>query len=374
MTAVIKKLTLIALLAALVACGGGDDPAAVEEATEQAEDIAEDISIDGVDAEDIIVDTASDVVTTLADVNGFKIVTTTFNPHADNIYGTRVEITAFVKDHSNNPVEDGTVISFVADDLGLVEDQCITTGGTCFVTWTSAGDRSEPGDLNAVNVESDNEITIMARTIGEDSFIDKNSNSLFDVGETTFTQSEPYLDTNDDGDYDSGANDFDEFFDYNSNGVFDLDTVFTTFRGQSCSPGAIALGHCAGQLEVWDTVTMINSNGGGVSLTLINCDGSAATSPLDLSVNGCFTLEFKDPNGNIPPIGTRISIESDVGSIKFEPPATVPNSRPAIGTGFVNDLLIADDDITVDASAGLLTIEIESLDGTLTYRTFDIDD
>lgn len=371
MTNTIRKLTLVALLGALVACGGGEDVTAISEETTEAEDIA---GSTGAAADDVIVDTASDVVTTLADVNGFKIVTETFNPRSDDFYGTNIVITAFVKDHSNNPVEDGTVVTFVADDHGLVEDQCVTVGGVCSVSWISAGDRSEPGDPNAVNSNSDHKVTIMARTIGEDSFIDKNSNSLFDVGETSFTQSEPFLDANDNGTYDSGVNDFDEFFDYNGNGIFDLDTVFTVFRGQSCSTSAISAGHCPGQLEVWDTVNMINSNGSSVSLTLLDCSGNPVVGAIDISTNGCFTIELQDVNNNIPPLGTKIKTETDVGEFVIEPPSEIPNAWAEPGTGFIQTVLLRDNDLTDDADPGFLSFELESVAGVISYYYFAIDD
>jgi hypothetical protein len=380
MTLTIKKLTLIAFLGALVACGGGDDTAATEEATEQAEEIAEDIDIEGVEAEDIIVDTASDVVTTLGDVNGFKIVTTTFNPHSDDIYGTEVDITAYVKDHSNNPVEDGTVVTFVADDNGLIEDQCITVNGQCSVIWWSAGDRSQPMDPDASGDAGyqDNIITIMARTVGEDSFIDKNSNSLFDVGEVRFTQSEPFIDTNDDGDYDAGINDFDEYFDYNKNGEFDGNEEFTLYRGESCSTSAIAVGHCAEKLEIWDTVRMINSSGDEVDFEVTNCvtaavlmDTRTSTSnTISLSGTTDLCLELFDRNGNIPPIGTQITITNTNGLIASLP-TEVTNRYVTPGTGF-EAKFSAEPDGT--SSTGSIKVETESVDGQKLSYFFTVTD
>ena len=350
MTAVIKKLTLIALLAALVACGGGDDPVTTTEEDNSAEDIAEEV-VD-VNVEDIQVDTASDVVTTLADVNGFRVVSELYNVHADGIYGTEVKIYAYVKDHSNNPVEDGTIVTFVADDHGYVGNQCATKSGACFVTWVSALDRSEPGNNNTTNPYADSIITIMARTIGEDSFIDKNANSLFDVGETTFTQSEPYLDANDNYGYDAGMNDFDEFFDYNNNGVFDLDTVFSLFRGQSCTTGAIALGHCAGRVEVWDTVRLSSSNGGPVTINLYSGScGSALTfvpeeTTINVTTEDDYCLVLQDVNGNVPPPGTAIELKNANGLIFSELDVVVGNVNNAVallGTGFSTTVTIKPD-------------------------------
>lgn len=372
MSKTIKTLTLIALLAALAGCGGDDANATTEEES-TAEEVADNT---GVDAEDVITDTASDVITTTADINGFRIVTTTFNPRAGDYYGTEVDISAFVKDHSNNPVADGTVVTFVTDDNGLIQDQCVTIDGQCSVKWWSAGDRTQPMDPDAGSDDiygseyNDHIITIMARTIGQDSFIDKNANSLFDANETYFTQSEPFLDANDDGDYDSGITDFDEYFDYNENGQFDTDDQFTTFRGDSCSDTALAAGHCAEQLEIWDTVRMINSSGGAGNIAFLdsNCTNNAA--PINVSGGpNTYCLLLTDPYGNIPPAGTKIKISTDNASIDISP-SEVPNGYAAPGTGFAGDVRIKPDDDT--SNTGTLTIEVEWLDGVKTYMYISI--
>ncbi len=367
--------TFIGLLALLTACGGSSTTSEEEEAAAQEE--LEDTL--GEEAEDAIVDTASDVVTTLADVNGFKIVTEIINPHSYDYNGTEVNITAFVKDHSNNPVDDGTVVSFVADDNGLIEDQCITTGGTCTVIWTSSRDRNQPTSPAAAGdpgYAGDYRVTIMGRTIGEDSFIDKNSNSLWDTNETRMTQSEAFIDTDDDGTYDAGVNDFDEYFDFNGDGTFNEAAESTKFRGKSCSAAAISAGHCATRLEVWDTVALINSDGGAVEVSLYatgDCSGAAlaAGSTLNLTTNNTYCIELQDQWGNVPPIDTKISVDADNGTVKIEPPAAIPNYYNAIGRGFINALVIIPD---ADSSNGTLTIEIESVRGVVTYKTFGLAD
>ena len=369
----ITSWMFIGLLAFLTACGGSattdaEAEAEAEEAQEELEDTL------GEEAENAIPDTASDVVTTLADVNGFTIVTELFNPHSYDIYGTEVKITAFVKDHSNNPVSDGTVVSFVADDNGLIEDQCITSGGVCFVTWTSARDSSQPVSPPASHdpgYVDDFKVTIMARTIGEDSFIDKNSNSLYDPGETWFTQSEAFIDTDDNGSYDSDVNNFDEYFDFNKDGVYNDGLSNTLFRGDSCSTTAIAAGHCKARLEVWNTVTMINSDGNSVNVILRDCNGNTLSN-VDLTINTCFTIELQDVNGNVPPIGTKLSVTTDVGDIKTAPPSTVPNVYIQPGSGLVQGMIIAPQ--ATDQDDGVLTITVESVTGLILGYPYLISD
>jgi len=371
----IKDWVLISAIAMLTACGGSDTTEE-EDQQEQAEDIADQT---GVDAEDIITDTASDVVTTSADVNGFNIVTTTFNPWAD-FYGTEVEITAFVKDHSNNPVEDGTVITFVTDDTGMIEDQCVTAGGKCTLTWTAAADRTNPNTPEAIEDEiypgeySDFIITIMGRTVGEDSFIDKNGNSQFDVGETYFSQSEPFIDADDDGVYDGGITEFDELMDYNGNGEWDELADFDLYRGNSCSDGARAAGHCAEQLEVWDTVRMVFSSGYGGSITLRDPGCGAATTTADVSAGAVtYCLEITDSNGNVPPFGTKITVSTDNGEVDIAP-TEVPNIYVTPGTGFQGDLRLKADDNADGVTTGSITVTAEWLNGSKSYAYFTIND
>lgn len=361
----IIKWSLISFTALLVACGGSDD--AATEAQTSDEQLKDDL---GDTAKS---DTASDVVTTLADVNGFKITTDTLNPHGYDINGTVVNITAFVKDHSNNPVEDGTVVTFIADDNGLVEDQCATTNGTCSVKWISSRDRNYDGDYL---------ITIMARTIGEDSFIDKNANSKFDANETFFTQSEAFLDANDDGDYDSGFNDYDEYSDYNSNGSFDSANS-TIYKGDSCTDTAKSLGHCTTRIEIWDTIKLVNSAGGAkynadgdkisnaVNISFTDCEGNTVTSITNLTTTEEYCVEFKDSNGNVPPVGTKVEVTTDNGTIVSKPDATIANMFVTIGSGDTDKLKIKTDG---EPSIGDLVIKTTSTAGLINSLTIPVSD
>ena len=361
---------MMVLLSLLTACGGSDSS---EDSNFKSKDATTDETPEtgGVDAID---DTASTVITSDADVNGFLLATTVFNPRSYDFIGTEVDLIATVKDHSNNPVADGTVITFIADDNGYVEDQCTTVSGSCTVKWRSARDRNQPVDPDAANdngYENDHLITVMARTIGEDSFIDKNANSLFDEGETYFTQSEAFLDANDDGDYDSGNTDYDEYSDFNNNGSFDGNEVFTRFRGTSCSSSARALGHCAQKLEVWDTIRLVNSSGqpGSIRLFQGSCSAQSVTTVTTVAV-GTYCLEVLDPHSNIPPVGTKINVTTDNGSIDLSPNA-VANVFADLRTGYRSDVRLKGDG---NSSSGTMTIKIEWLSGEEHYYYITFDD
>lgn len=352
----IRKIVLLFGMACVLSACGGESAANREDNSDSEGSVA--------DEEGAIEDTASEVVKTLADVNGFRIASEIKNPKSFNFYGTDVEITATVKDHSNNPVADGTVVTFIADDNGFIEEQCLTVSGRCTVTWTSGQD---------ANYNSDYKITIMARTIGEDSFIDKNANKQFDPDEVFYTLSEAFIDANDNGQYDADSNLFDEFSDFNNNGVFDSLPSDSLFRGESCSQGARSLGHCAEKLEVWDSITLINSYSVGGVITLSNCAETVeypVGSPIDISVETCYLVEFQDGNGNIPPRDTLVDVDVDVGEV-LQSPGPVPNRYVEPGTGYKAQLRIQKAD-PADSDSGVLTIALEPLDSARVVYTWTV--
>ncbi|WOH39068.1 hypothetical protein RI844_07550 [Thalassotalea fonticola] len=192
------------------------------------------------------------ISTGVADYNSFSLSVSNFNPEAWLIDGIKVQVVAHVSDHFNNPVPDGTAISFNTE-FGQVEPSCTTTNGSCVVDWTSSNPRTPippfrdagtetkmlgdgnvclkadgsasmlnnplyaypcfysnaeqatavsaamPGGLGQVY---GNRVTIFAHLIGEESFADTNGNGIFDDGEAyTDIPAEGFRDDNEDGLY-----------------------------------------------------------------------------------------------------------------------------------------------------------------------------
>lgn len=360
MTNKIKNLTLITLLAALAACGGSND---IEEIA--AEEAATEEVVAETGDSDAITETASEVVTTLADVNGFNIVANIRNPRTD-AYGTEVEITAFVKDHSNNWVKDGTVVTFVADDHGGIPNQCATTDGRCTVIWVSNEDRTEGYASNSLDRSADELVTIMGRTIGEDSFIDKDGDSKFDTNEVFMSQSEPFLDANDNQTYDAGTDNFDERMDFNGNGLFD--ETSTLFRGESCSDGAVAAGHCASKVEVWDTVRLIASVAGDVNINFNDCSNNVLTN-INVAAATQYCITLTDSNGNTPPIGTAFTATADSVDIDIAPIAEIPDTNDFDGYDTIIQLKPA-----TNSATGTLILKAVGVDNTASYLTINVTD
>ena len=204
-------------------------------------------------ASDITISTVSDelvISTGVADFNSLSISAENLSPEAWAIDGVEVTINARVADHFNNPVPDGTAVSFTTE-FGSIEPSCTTTAGFCQVTWTSQAPRipvppfrdplatitrqlgdvsvgeckradgsdtnlnaagypcfysnslaatdSEPAFFGGLGQAYGNRISIRATVLGEESFNDANANGQYDEGEAFTDLTEAFTDDNEDG-------------------------------------------------------------------------------------------------------------------------------------------------------------------------------
>ncbi len=168
------------------------------------------------------------ISTGIADQNSLSLSLETLNPAAWNHDGVKVKANVYAADRYNNPVPDGTTVSFYTE-LGQIEPSCTTVKGFCNVIWTSADPRYL-GVGADTRYAQDGITTITAKVIGEESFLDSNANGYFDDGDVFDQNSdrgEAYADYNmnyNDGDqagnhYDQGLDRF--ILDYNGNGTYD---------------------------------------------------------------------------------------------------------------------------------------------------------
>jgi hypothetical protein len=297
----------------------------------------------GVDGEPIDnISSALAVNTGPVHFDGFGLRSSTFAPEvfieADG--GSTVNsasITVSASDKNNNPVADGTVISFWAE-YGQIPATCSTSAGGCSVTWTSTGKlltTSGPDEL-----EQDGRTTILAWTAGEDSHKDSNavgSNGLFDVGEPLISTPERFLDR----DYNlTFSAVVDNYIDYDNSE--DWTASSSLFRGYSCTAAAKDAGHCALDVEVWDQVQIIMATS---KLDIDLWENSPDLSVVDLDTDGdlvgpvrgtsTFYVTLRDDYGNQAPAGTTISASTESGDIEVLPEAAVPDdglTRPHIFT------------------------------------------
>ena len=330
------------------------------------------------------------ITTGIPDDDSMDIVATILNPEGWNISGTEVMITARLADRFNNPVPDGTAITFTTEG-GSIDSFCTTDGGACVVTWTSQNPRPCGETLGAdqVNVDttagpnvcvltpggSTNSIdpqsgfaplgqayggraTILATAVGEESFTDINGNGVFDEGDLYNDLPEAWVDTNEDNMRDNNE----PYLDFNSTGIYD--TADGEFNGILCSRPTSNDCSTAQTLHVRDSLVLVMSGSAG----FMALNPSAITVPNDGTAGA--TLTVSDLHNQPMPAETRISLAVSSGFTlitgkTFTMASTNANSATDIGViikGAGSDT----------GNSGILTVTTTSPDGLETIETFAI--
>lgn len=300
------------------------------------------VVIDNGDDPDTTTSTTSNPIAVLGgipDQDSFSMSIDTYNPRGWNIDGTISTVTIRAADRYNNPARNGTQISFLTSG-GAIVGSCALQNGSCSVNWNSQQPRPASGLVE-----------ILARTTGEESFVDTNSNGVFDATESVSTNlSEAFLDANQDDTYTSG-----EFYsDFNDNGVFDT-KVGTKFQGTNCSAAALADDHCANLVEVRESRTICMSSDFTQMTDDVGGSVSVAGGPAIINLN------FFDINGLTPANGTSVAISVEDGEIISGGTVVIPNIVCS-DSGFDHSIIVgpADD---VPAAPGVLKIDVTQADG-----------
>ena len=252
----------------------------------------------------------------------FSLSASTFNVEGWDIDGAATILTARMADHFSNPVPDGTAVNFISEG-GKVEGSCLTTtkpigsgneGGVCSVTLVSQALRPSNG-----------RVTVLAFAIGEEGFIDLNSNGwadrspneLVDANGNSTDLGEAFVDFNEDNVRDANE----PFVDFNSDGIFQAvgDGKFNGVLCDETAPNRSSAGTCSPtkSLHVRGHVAIVLSG----SHPVISLDQSPLQ--LDHCVNsGVFnntprtlTFTLSDLHGNVMPAGTKVEFASTNGTI-----------------------------------------------------------
>jgi len=279
------------------------------------------------------------ISTGIPDQDSFSLSAEFLNPEGWSHDGTEVIVTARLADAYNNPVPNGTAVSFTTEG-GSIEPSCTTVNGVCSVKWTSQfprpeghvlGDANNPTHLpetaNTMGQKYGGRATIVATAIGEESFPDLNGNGRFDEDEMSaflgtdvsgqpYDLKEAYADYNEDGFYNPGEEDaaeqaggeLEEFYDFNDDGAFTQEDG--KYNGILCSVPAHA--GCSSEQK------SINVRG---QLTLVMSGSSAnvvsLTPTIDIVGEGSGTgsIIVADLHNQPMPYGTTIEFSTTVGSI-----------------------------------------------------------
>ncbi|WDE06236.1 Ig-like protein, group 1 [Thalassomonas viridans] len=318
------------------------------------------------------VQTQSDLLSVVSDLpeqSSFTIAASVLNPEADTTNGVTSTVSVWLADNFNNPVPDGTTVTFTAEG-GHIPGSCNTSNGSCSVEWVSANDRVD-----------DHRVTIVATALGHETFYETNGNNTFDDDDGSaitdsgvdsgfgshgseasgfIDMSEAWRDDNENGQYDAGEIYYD---DDDSDAFSDADSLYNGPRceGSSCSEQRsirlrkamilIMSGSDAHyQLTNGATTLYADQSGGGIGLPSISDGGSQS-----------FRFSFTDSAGQAMPMGTTVSVSSSAGELEGTTSMTMPNTTTPRSLDFV--LVNATGGV---AETGVLTITVTTPNTTVT--------
>jgi len=242
------------------------------------------------------------VSTGLPDANSFSLTLENHSPEVWEEYiGCDPEIKesdlfayVYLADQFNNPVPDGTAVTFTAEG-GQIEDACNAQNGVCRVRWCSTYPRP-----------ADGRVTIMATALGVESFTDSNGNGVFDDGESFTDLPEAYRDDNENSTFDVGT---DVFVDFNVNGMHDA--ADSEYNGVLCNP-----------LNTTTPCSVNKTLNVSASTILIMASSNPILTPnplgaIDVSGGGSQVITFSiaDARNQRPPSGTTIGFSVSNGKV-----------------------------------------------------------
>lgn len=188
--------------------------------------------------------------------NNFTILSSDLEPaiFADPAGGTftftELTITVRVGDRNNQVLTDAHTVLFKTE-WGLIEPSCVTEDGSCTVEWTTSSGDDAPAD---------HKNTILAYTLGEESFNDVNGNAIFDDSDNATPSfddlEEPYVDSDGSRDYTPGepiADVINGNDPTGKNGVHDIGDTF--FNGQGCTHTSLC-STVQTSIYVWDDLQL----------------------------------------------------------------------------------------------------------------------
>lgn len=275
------------------------------------------------------------ISSSIPDQDSFSIsVEDTFLPNARNYDGVEVPITIRAADRNNNRV-DNAVVNFLTNG-GSVQSECTIQDGACTIEWRSQDPRPDSGT-----------VLILARTVGEESFEDLNSDGKYDDSNDNFDvarddRGEAFLDKNL-----NGIRDSDEpYFDYNSNGQYDGSNGI--YNGTAC----LADANCSSDLlEISETARLFIASD-DIQITFLTAE-PAGPGAVCAEIAGV----FYDSTGTLvegpPPGGTNVAFETSNGTL-LEPTSFSTTSKYQEAPVEICAVLEADD----TPSTGTVTVTV----------------
>jgi hypothetical protein len=204
------------------------------------------------------------------------------NVEAWDLEGVVVPVTVSLADRYDNPVLDGTAVSFYSDGSKIV-GSCTTANGTgaCVADWTSENPQPTPSMPEPSTSSEPGRVVILATAIGEESFTDNAATGFYQSGDPFVNLGEPYDDSTEHRSYVSG----DYFLDFNHNGVWDAPPNPPLFVGITCT-GTTSSDTCTTNTLALGAPHLLIMSTGGAAITVTGAAGALAYSGGAVSLSG----------------------------------------------------------------------------------------
>ncbi|WP_288373427.1 hypothetical protein [uncultured Marinobacter sp.] len=289
------------------------------------------------------IQTTSDPISISAaipDSDSFSIsVQENFLPNARRYDGVLVGINIRAADRNNNKINN-SIVNFITSG-GSIPNECELSEGGCTVNWESQDPKRPDSGV----------IAILARTVGEESFRDLNSDGIYTAGTDLFIPaehdaSEAFLDRNNNGVRDADE----EYFDYNENSVFDA--ADGIYNGTACSDASESAKKCTKDVKEVFEIAYLYATSDIIGITPVS---PAPFSPGTI----CFDIsgDFFDSNSALvqgpPPGNTTVTFKTTNGSIVGD--SSFPTTT-SFRTTPVRQCVTIEGDDTSDS--GILTVEV----------------
>ncbi len=342
------------------------------------------------------------ITTGVPDQDSYSLSAECFNLEGLNRDGVSTQITLRGADRYNNPVPDGTAVNLTTEG-GSVVGSCSTTGGVCSVAWTSQNPRplaynncvvggAENTDANCAigglrGASRAGRSTVLAFSVGEESFSDADGDGLFDGSEGFGDLPEAFLDLDEDGVRDDASHN-EVFFDFNSapntQGAFDL--ADGQYNGLLCDNGNPDNVQCPDPqtLHVRDSLTIIMSGSSPAFDVANDISVSGATSfnpgtrTIVVPSQGLFLMSavIRDINDQPMPATTSITFTgggdagATEGSNTFAVPCTTDDT--AGGNTYGVAFAAAELDPGDPDESGILELRVTSPSGVVSILPFTV--
>lgn len=254
----------------------------------------------------------------------FSLAASTFNIDGGNYDGATTTLTVHASDRLGNIVADGTSINFVAEGAqivgqssgGTTSSTCSTATGTCTVKLVSAAYRPNP-DSEPSGLATANRVTVLAYTLGEESFVDLNGNNKWDPGETWDDLGNAFVDANENKSWDATE----QFIQYNALNTSACPALPASGKLDAAASKPNSCDGVWGQAHVRQSIVIVLSG------DVATIDPSFTTLSMGGTCTKSFVFILKDLYGNPMPAGTAMSVPAadlavtDAGAPPV-PPAT----------------------------------------------------